>query len=188
MEDRSDKALMKSITHGSKPAFKVLFNRYQHPLFNYILRHTSNRELAQDLLQETFIKVWTAAHTFDLRKGYFKGWIYTIALNTTRNELSKKQYAHHFLDVHEISGGFRDPGSSDHEHPDAQTESSDLQNRVARALNQLPPLMKEVVIMKNYQQLKFWEIAEITATPEGTLKARYHRAVGQLRELLSSRE
>jgi RNA polymerase sigma-70 factor (ECF subfamily) len=90
--------------------------------------------------------------------------------------------------VHEISGGFRDPGSSDHEHPDAQTESSDLQNRVARALNQLPPLMKEVVIMKNYQQLKFWEIAEITATPEGTLKARYHRAVGQLRELLSSRE
>jgi RNA polymerase sigma-70 factor (ECF subfamily) len=187
MEDLTDKALMKLIIQGSTSAFKVLYRRYENPLFNYVLRYTGRRELAQDLLQDVFTKVWFAAQTFDQKRGNFKGWIYKIALNTTRSEMTKKKYTHHYLDIHEISGGPQDPGSPD-ERPDTHVESSELRNVVARALSQLPPLMKEVVIMKNYQQLKFREISEITDTPQGTLKARYHRAVDKLKELLKDWE
>ncbi len=188
MEDYSDKKLMKLVVERNTQAFKILYQRYEIQIFNFILRYTGNRELAQDLLQETFIRTWFAAHTFDLKRGNFRGWIYKIALNNTRNEMSKKQYSYQYFDVTEVGEGNFDELYSEKEQPDRKLENLELKNIVFDVLGKLNAHLREIIILKHYQQLKFREIAEITNTPEGTLKARFHRAIAQLKELLEPLE
>ncbi len=168
-------------------AFRILYSRYEMRIYNFIVRYTGSKEIAQDLLQETFTRVWFAAHSFNYESGNFRGWLYAIALNITRNEMSKKRYAYHYLEVSEISPQ-DEPANPRAEEPDAEMEHADLKNVVTEALDKLNPLLREIIILKHYQQLKFSEIAEMTQTPEGTLKARFHRAIAQLKELLDPAE
>ena len=184
MDDYPDKKLMKLVVQRNTSAFQILFDRYHVQIFNFILKYIGNRELGQDLLQETFTRVWFAAHTFDLRSGNFKGWIYKIALNITRNEMAKKRYDYQYFDISEISDSPIEPAYADTEQPDVNLDRSELRNTIFNALKQLKPHLREIIIFKLYQQLKFKEIAHITDTPEGTLKARFHRAIAQLKELL----
>jgi RNA polymerase sigma-70 factor (ECF subfamily) len=187
MEKSTDAELMDMVLRKNTRAFKILYARYELRIYNFIVRYTGKRDLAQDLLQETFTRVWFAAHSFNQDSGNFKGWLYTIALNITRSELAKKRYAYHYLDVSEITSS-DEPANPRAEEPDTELEHADLQDTVAKALGQLSPLLREIVILKHYQQLKFSEIAEMTQTPEGTLKARFHRALAQLKELLEPME
>ena len=184
MEKRTDKELMKLIVEKNTHALKALSRRYEIRIFNFILRYTGSREIAQELIQETFTRLWFAAHTFDHKRGNFKGWIYTIALNITRNEMSKKEYTYHFLDVDEIPESRNEDEDLKNESPDTILEQKELRNSIANALGKLKPYLREVIIMKNYQHMKFREIAEATNIPEGTLKARYHRAVALLKKIL----
>ena len=188
MEDYPDKKLMKLVVEKNTKAFKILYHRYEIQIFNFILRYTGCRELAQDLLQETFTRVWFAAHTFDLKKGNFRGWIYKIALNNIRNEMSKKQYRYQYCDIVEASEDSFAELYSEQELPDVKLENLELRKTILGLLGKLNPLLREIIILKHYQQLKFREIAEVTNTPEGTLKARFHRAIAQLRGLLEPLE
>lgn len=184
MTKRTDNELMKLIAGKNTDALKTLYGRYDKQIFNFILRYTGSREIAQELIQETFTRIWSAAQTFDQNRGNFKGWLYTIALNITRNEMSKKEYTYHFLDVEEMNERHHHP---DDKNPNPHTvlEQDELKHAVATALGTLKPHLREVIIMKNYQHLKFREIAEVIDIPEPTLKARYHRAVALLKEKLS---
>jgi RNA polymerase sigma-70 factor (ECF subfamily) len=187
MEKSTDEELMNMVLTKNTRAFKILYSRYERCIYNFILQYAGNREVAQDLLQETFTRVWFAAHSFNHDSGNFKGWLYAIALNITRNEMSKKRYAHHYLEVTEMQH-HDEPANPRAEEPDAEIEHADLKNAITQALEKLSPLLREIVILKHYQQLKFKEIAEMTKTPEGTLKARFHRAMAQLKELLEPME
>ena len=184
MKDYSDKELMKLVVDRDTQAFKILYNRYNIQIFNFILRYTGRREIAQDLLQETFTRVWFAAHTFNLKSGNFRGWIYKIALNTTRNEMSKKHYEYGYNEWSELCGTRHELNLPATEQPDSKLFQSELRRIVADALGKLNPIFREIIILKHYQQLKFREIAEITNTPEGTLKARFHHGIARLKELL----
>ncbi|MCG3120930.1 MAG: ECF RNA polymerase sigma factor SigW [bacterium] len=187
MEKSTDAELMGQVLKKNTRAFKILYSRYEMRVYNFILRYTGNKEIAQDLLQETFTRVWFAAHLFNLETGNFRGWLYTIALNIARNEMSRKRYAYDYAEVSTIA--FKDePVNPRTEEPDAAVERADLQNAISQALLKLSPLLREIIILKHYQQLKFKEIAEMTKTPEGTLKARFHRAIAELKELLDPRE
>lgn len=188
MEKSTDKELMKCVQERDTSALKVLYQRYEMAIFNFILRFTGSREIARDLIQETFTRAWLAAHTFDHKRGNFKGWLYTIALNLARNEMSKKEYTYQFLPTDEGSD-YRD-GLKKQENPTPETtlEQRELKESVAAALGELKPHLREVVVMKHWQQLTFKEIAAVTAVPESTLKARYHRAVSELKQYLGARE
>ncbi len=191
MEKLDDKELMKLVVSRDTAALKVLYSRYEKSIFNFILRYTGSRGIAQELIQETFIRLWFAAHTFDLHTGNFKGWIYTIALNLTRSEMSRKEYSYRYLEAEaqaENRDWQHDCSGRHNENPAAVLEQREMQNSIARALGKLKPFLREVIIMKNFQHLKFKEIAEATNTPESTLKARYHRAVEILKKHLKSME
>jgi len=181
MDIESDEALAADMANGDAAALRVLYDRYEGPAFRFLLRLTGDREAAKDLMQETFTRVWTMARMFDPERGRFKSWLFTIALNITRNERSKKRYSaiHVGQEVVETmpAGG---------EAPDAALLQAETRRRVSEAMGKLPPLLREVVVMKIHQQLKFTEIAEVTRTPEGTLKARFHRAVEELRRHLGT--
>jgi RNA polymerase sigma-70 factor (ECF subfamily) len=183
MEDRPDDALVAEVARGDAAALRTLYFRYERRTFNLISRLAGNREMAQDMMQETFTRVWTMAHTFRGDRGTFKGWLFTIALNVTRSELGRKRYG-----VRHLADDAIEDLASEADGPDELLQRSERGGRVAAALAELTPHLREVVVMKVYHQLKFREIADITRTPEGTLKARFHRAVAELRERLAPRE
>ncbi|MBN2089444.1 RNA polymerase sigma factor [candidate division KSB1 bacterium] len=184
MHNKSDNELMVLVVQRKAEALKVLYHRYEHPIYNFIYRYTGCRELAQDLLQETFTRVWLAASTFGRKKGSFKGWLFTIALNITRSEMIRKQYAWQYTEISSIQNTRTEPVHPQEDQPDKRAENADLKQVIFKALGELPNFLREIIILKHYQQLKFREIAEITKTPEGTLKARFHRAIARLEELL----
>jgi RNA polymerase sigma-70 factor (ECF subfamily) len=188
MEKKTDQELMKLVVERNSKALKVLYIRYELAIFNFILRYVGQRELAQDLLQETFTRIWFAAHSFNLEKGYFKGWLFKIALNITRSEMSKKQYDFSYYDVTEINSSDENLVQSYQDRPDNKLEHIDLQDKIQSALSGLQPFLREIIILKHYQQLKFKEIAQITNTPEGTLKSRFHRAIALLKQHLTEME
>ena len=186
MEQYSDKRLMLLVANRDPSAFKVLYERFKSRIFNFILRYTGSREIAQELMQDTFTRVWVAAHTYDSRKGRFVNWLLKIALNVTKNELSKKQYDYSFVDVDDRGNMPMELTQSEDGQPDNQFHQTEVRNTISRALGTLKPFHREIVILRTYHQLKFREIAEITGTPEGTLKARFHNAVRLLREQLDA--
>lgn len=183
MEDTPDQALVADVARGDAAALRTLYLRYERPTFSLILRLAGNREMAQDMMQETFTRVWTMAGTFRGDQGTFKGWLFTIALNVTRTELARKRHR-----VRHLGEDTAEALASEADGPDVLLQRSEVGRRVAVALAELSPHLREIVVMKVYQQLKFREIADITKTPEGTLKARFHRAVAELRERLAPRE
>lgn len=185
MEKRTDQELMKLITEKNTLALKTLYRRYEISIFNFILRYTGSREIARELIQETFTRLWFASHLFDQKRGNLKGWLYTIALNITRNEMSKKEYTYQYVEVNEACNPEDESDSRETETPETILQQQELRHTVANALGQLQPYLREVIIMKNYQHLKFREIAEVTNVPEGTIKARYHRAIALLKKSLN---
>ena len=176
------------VCERSVKAIKILYDRYNKSVFNFILRYTNNREISEDVLQETFTRVWFAAHTFNPLKGALKTWLFTIAINQTRNEMTKKRYDYHYVDYEEISGEENTSSEQTFEHRNSLLEQTEIKDAISKAIGKLNPFLKEVLILKHYQKLKFSEIAEITNTPEGTLKARFHNALNQLKKHLKKAE
>lgn len=179
----SDEALMERVSGGDTDAFAQIYERYSRPLFNFLLRMTRQRPLAEDLLQESFTKVWRAAATWDRNRGVPRAWIYAIALNTARSELVRAVHRkpHTPLEPDHPPPAQRADGEA---QMTARLDDAQRARAVERALDDLPPFLKEVVVLRCQQQLPFAEIARITGAPLGTLKSRYHRAVGALRERL----
>ncbi|MGE5499627.1 MAG: RNA polymerase sigma factor [Syntrophothermus sp.] len=184
----SDEELMALVMDRNTRALKTLYDRYGKSVFNFILRYTNNREISEDLLQETFTKVWFGAHTFHISRGTFKAWLFTIGINLTRNEMSRKRYSVHHIEIENTSDEDEMEYTGIGEPAGSFLEESELKDTIARALEKLNPLQKEVVILKHYQRMKFSEIAAITQTPEGTVKARFHKALAQLKNILQKAE
>lgn len=180
MENRSDDELIKLIGRKDREALKMLYQRYQVKIFNFILKITGNRGIAQELIQETFVKVWFAAHTFDEKKGSSKTWLHAIALNLTRNEMRKKEYSLRFINPEDIRE--QQPRLVAGSDPEKELELEQLNNQINVMLGNLKPFLREVVILKNFEGLKFREIAEVMQIPESTLKARYLRAIEILKK------
>ncbi len=184
----TDEDLMDLVIDRNSKALKLLYERYSKGIFNFIIRYTNNREISEDILQETFTRTWFAAHTFNRKKGSFKTWLFTIALNITRNEMIKKRYQYNHMDIDDLSAeeeaAKNNSGAEVYEFAD----NYEIKDLIAGALERLNPFLREVVILKHYHELKFTEIAEITGTPEGTLKARFHTALAKLKIMLEKVE
>jgi len=180
----TDEELMNLVVERNSNALKILYERYSRGIFNFTLRYTNNREISEDVLQETFTRAWFAAHTFNAGKGTVKTWLFTIGINLTRNEMSKKRYEYDHLEL-DAAAGHR---AKTEMKENSLVEKTEIEDAIANALSKLNPFLKEVIILKHFHNMKFAEIAEMTNTPVGTLKARFHNAIARLRELLKEME
>ncbi len=187
IEVLADETLIKRVCERDADAFRVLYARYELRVYNFVLRCTGDRALAEDLLQETFWRVWQAARTFDPARGVFRSWLYRVALNATRSELALNRYSREVRDgvAHEKSDR---AAQSAPDSPQSRIERREMEALIAAALTQLSPGLREVVALRCVEGMKFSEIAAVTGAPAGTLKTRFHRAVAELRRRLAPGE
>jgi RNA polymerase sigma-70 factor (ECF subfamily) len=183
MATLTDRALVERVAHGDADAFTALYRRYERPIFALLLRLAGRRALAEEWLQETFTRVWLAAGTHDPSRGQVRPWLYKIALNTARSEFARKRYRTPHVSLEEAGLDLPDDGAGE-AHVAARLDEARRADVVARALEELPVFMREVIVLRCRRELSFAEIAEATGAPEGTIKSRFHRAVAALREAL----
>ena len=172
-----DGALLERVVHGDQDAFAVLYRRYERPVFGVLLRFTGERELAEELLQEAFTRVWLGAASHDPTRGEVKPWVFTIALNTARSELNRKRHRTTHISIDDLTFDLEGGGAGQITRLNEEQQAAALNH----ALRSLPQFMQEVVVLRCSRELSFAEISEVTGAPSATLRSRFHRAVAALR-------
>jgi RNA polymerase sigma-70 factor (ECF subfamily) len=170
-----DYELMKAIQKGDMVSFNSLVDRYKNRLFNVVVRMLNSSETAEDIVQETFIRVHLHKMSFDFRYAV-STWIYTIALNLARNELRRRKRVQ-FLDIADFSNRLKAP-------EEKVDNSSKLREILDKAVTKLPEKYRQAFILRDLDQLSYEEIAQILSVPLGTVKSRVNRARNMLRNML----
>ncbi|MCH8547348.1 MAG: sigma-70 family RNA polymerase sigma factor [Balneolaceae bacterium] len=181
----SDEDVMEQLQNGVTEAFNVIVSRYQDRLHNFLYRYTHNHEDCEDLVQETFLRVYRSRQSYE-RIAKLSTWMYTIALNLAKSMYKKKQR----MSLISIHADDSDPDDRAMEITDTvklQDETLHLKmsvNELEKALMQLNDDFREAVVLRDIQQLTYEEIAEITGTAMGTVKSRINRGRQQLQEII----
>jgi RNA polymerase sigma-70 factor (ECF subfamily) len=182
--DESDERLMLRFQAGDARAFEVLVRRHRTPVFSFLLRLTGDRGRAEDLCQEAFLKVVKASGAWEER-ARFVTWLYAIARNLAVDESRRMAFRRaEPLDAALPAGGAA--AASEDPAPDRAADAALLRPRLQAALAALPEEQREVFLLREYAGLKFAEIAEVTRTPENTVKSRMRYALEGLREKLAA--
>jgi RNA polymerase sigma-70 factor (ECF subfamily) len=183
----SDEELLVALRDGDRDCLGVLVSRWQDPLFRFAFRILDRREDARDVCQETFLRVLKQSERFQ-EGARFSTWMYQIALNLCRDQLRRRR-RWRFLSA-PAHGPDGEPGAPREEvdltgpTPVEALEERERREAVGRALERLPREQREVLVMKEYEGLKFREIAEILGCPESTVKSRMYYGLSGLRTAL----
>jgi RNA polymerase sigma-70 factor (ECF subfamily) len=174
-----DSAVVAAFLDGNKRGFDELVERYQNRLMNFVYRTTGDRERAEDLVQETFIRVYRHLHRFDQSKK-FSTWVYTIASNLAKNELRNRSRNPLVLFQTLMKNREADQRPLEWEdntyRPDDLFRKRHLKSMVDSAVDQLPEHHRKVFVLREMEGKTYEEIAEITDTNLGTVKSRLNRA------------
>lgn len=190
--DPPDESLMLRYQQGERTAFSQLVRRHQGPLFNFALRQVRSPQVAEEVVQETFVRVVQNVGDFK-HEARFTTWVYTITRNLCIDHLRKGALRKHpSLDERKGEEGDGPTLGERTADPRASVEreatGTELKERIARAVDQLPDDQREVFLMREVANLPFKEIAEITAVSENTVKSRMRYALERLQEALAEYE
>lgn len=184
--DRRDAELVRQTLSGDRSAFEVLVRHYHHDLWRIINRVTRHTEDTEDLIQETFLRAFRALDRFDLSRP-FRPWLVTIAMRRAMNMIKLKDRQHVSIET-----AATNPDEDRHrdgswlaslkevERLDAQL----LHNDIMRALDEIGPEFRAVILLRAMEDLSYEEIAATLDIPKGTVMSRLSRARAQLREAL----
>lgn len=183
----TDEELMARFQAGDAAAMELLFARFQKPLFNYFYRMVRRRETAEDLVQDTFVKLCRFGHTFCGDNAKFTTWLYSVAGNQCRDYLrhSSRRPETPVADIERNSEEediFGDSGDSPVEDEILRAE---LRTALKTAISHLPEKERTAIVLREYQGLEYKEIAEVLGCPIGSVKVLIFRARQRLRERLS---
>lgn len=175
---------------GSERAYRELLERYQRPVFSIIYRMVRDRELAEDLAQETFVRVFNNIDRYD--PAYkFSSWIFKIATNLTIDHLRRKEVptvsidgSRYAVTADEIEASTITVESKD-ENPEELLVARELGAEIEQAIARLRPEYKTAILLRHIEDRPYEEIAEIMSLPLGTVKTYIHRGRKQLQDLLA---
>jgi RNA polymerase sigma-70 factor, ECF subfamily len=175
---------------GSEKAYRELLDRYQRPVFSLVYRMVRDRELAEDLAQETFVKVFNHLDRFN-PKYKFSSWIFKIASNLAIDTLRKREPnmvsldgSRHAETPDEVEATRITVESKD-ENPEEFLEAKELGQEIERAIGLLRPDYRTAILLRHVEGRAYEEIAEVMGVPLGTVKTFIHRARSELRETLA---
>ena len=167
----SDEQLMLACTQGSSDAFSELFRRYKQPVFGFFRRRTAESAQAEELTQETFLALLRAASRYEPR-ALFRTYLYAIAFRILRSHRRKAVFRATFFGRPAV---LPDPARSD---------STEAGLWVRRAVEKLDRIDREILMLREYEQLSYAEIADLLRLPLNTVRSRLFRARAALRALL----
>ncbi|MBD0321698.1 MAG: sigma-70 family RNA polymerase sigma factor [Gemmatimonadetes bacterium] len=185
----SDHELVTRAQQGSEKAYRELLGRFQRPVFSIIYRMIRDREQAEDLAQETFVRVFNNIDRYDPRYK-FSSWIFKIATNLTIDHIRRKE-----LDTVSIDGSRNAVTAeqieatsitiaSPDENPEELLEAKELGEEIETAIGKLRPEYRAAILLRHVDGREYQEIAEILSLPLGTVKTYIHRGRNELREQL----
>jgi RNA polymerase sigma-70 factor (ECF subfamily) len=188
----SDEGLMLAFKAGDARAFEILVRKHRTPVFNFILRFTGHRARAEDVLQETWLKVVRSAREYEA-KAKFTTWLFTIARNLCVDSARKESYRQaSSLEAPMGNGAGGEEGRTLGEAlpdggatPERGAYNARLRPLIERALASLPEEQREVFVLREYSGIAFKEIAEVTGVSENTVKSRMRYALEGLRRRLA---
>jgi RNA polymerase sigma-70 factor (ECF subfamily) len=190
LDQRSDQDLMRAYRAGETGNLEVLMRRHHEKLMRFLVRLVTDRAAAEDVFQETFIQVHLSADTYDAERR-FEPWLFTIAANKAR-DLLRKTNRRKALDLNSpiqgSRGGGGRGGSGDgatfadliagpDPMPSTEVSEGERQRSVQRAVAELPPSLREVILLAYFQRMSYNQIADVLQIPLGTVKSRLHSAV-----------
>ena len=177
----SDEQLIARFQLGDVQAYDILVRRYKDQLLNFVFRFVGNRTDAEDIVQETFLRVYRNKHMYkEIAK--FSTWVYTIAGNLAKTELRRRK-RHKIFSVSNFVNDERDFDIPDREHsPEKKVDSRIQENIIQKAIEKLPIKFKEVIVLRDIQGFAYEEISQILSIPLGTVKSRVNRGRLKLQE------
>jgi RNA polymerase sigma-70 factor (ECF subfamily) len=183
LSDLSDEDLIFLFQDGEMLAFDEIVGRYKDPLMNFVYRFLSDATESEDVVQETFLRVFRNKKAYK-KIAKFSTWIYTIAGNLAKTELRKRK-KRNIYSLSEI--GFEDKDYEildDSQSPEKKTNTRMYDDIIQREIQQLSPKFREVIILRDIQELSYEEISKIIDVPLGTVKSRVNRARLRLQDKL----
>ena len=187
LRELDDAHVVRRHLESDPQAFGMLVDRYQSRLLNFVNRTIGDRERAEDLVQEVFIRVFRHLHRFDQTKK-FSTWIYTIASNLAKNELRNRS-----RNPLVLFQAIKKNWEADHRplqfedttaRPDDLYRKRFLKDAVDRCVGQLPEHHREVFVLRELEGKSYAEISEITGCNLGTVKSRLNRARNSFAQLI----
>jgi RNA polymerase sigma-70 factor (ECF subfamily) len=169
----SDEQLMVAFSRGSTDAFGELFSRYKQPLFGFFRRRLADPAQAEELTQETFLAVIRASSRYEPR-ALFRTYLYAIACKILRAHRRKAAFRFAFLGA---AAAVREPEFEN---------GIDAEVLLRQAMRKLERLDREILMLREFEQLSYGEIAELLALPVNTVRSRLFRARMALRNLLAA--
>ena len=192
-----DDELMKQCQNGNTDAFDLIVRRHRIPLVNFIAQFLGNQDSAEDLAQETFIRMFKAVSRYKTGAAKFSTWMYHIASNLCKNELRNRGRRGRFFVDNADASKYDEIGQNDEDliatapadvsfQPEVQLEQKELQQIVQRAISELPERYRLPLTLRDLQGLSYEEISEILGLPLGTTKSRINRARLMLKDKLKN--
>ena len=184
LDDAEDRALVAAIRRGDSSAWGLLAKRYQHRLYSICVRMVNNREWANDLTQEAFVKVIQGFETFD-DKARLSTWMIRVTMNTCLSALRAQRVRKtaRLEAVHDARAPGTVPRDSDWEPSGrSRVEHSEERQRLLAALDSIDPEQRAILVLRDGRDLDYDQIAVTLNIPVGTVKSRLFRARAALRE------
>jgi RNA polymerase sigma-70 factor, ECF subfamily len=164
--------LVERCLQGDQAAWEEIVRLNWRKVFNVAYKFVGRHDEAEDLTQDIFLRIFKALHTFD-RRANFQTWLISISRNLCidhyRSQRKERETMARDVDASELT-----PASSDR-GPYSQLEQTGLKDLIRRALAELPPTLREAVVLRDLQEFSYLEIAEKLSLPEGTVKSRINR-------------
>ena len=189
-----DDELMERYRAGDEAAFTLLVRRHQQPLINFIARYINDRDSAEDLAQETFIRIFKASRRYKPGQAHFKTWLYHIASNLCKNELRNRGRRNRYR----VDSVIESDGDSEQidlienapadaaSQPEVALERKELHEAIQRAIAELPERYRLPLVLRDLQGLSYDEISDTLELRSGTTKSRINRARLMLKDKLKS--
>lgn len=184
----SDDELVIRFKNGDLSAFDLIVQRYRKPLINFVFRFLYDRESAEDLTQEVFIRVYKNIKRYRSDVAGFRTWIYRIAVNLCKNEIrNRSRRSRTLANFDEIGGDAQITNIQDASlEPDRKLEEKEMQEILAKAISSLPEKYKTVIILCDIENMTYNEIARIIKRPIGTVRSRINRGRLMLKDKMAN--
>lgn len=183
MNNSPDHELINCCLQGDSSAFGLLVERYQHRLYGSLVHVTGSSEQAKDVAQDAFTHAFEKLGTFRGQSAFYS-WLFRIALNAAVSARRKTQRITNSVDAMRDATGQEPVDARSEAVPEYALETSERQQLVQRALSQLPEEYRAALVLKEMDDMKYEEIAEVLQVPIGTVRSRIHRARMELKAKL----